>query len=126
MTTPYDHEAMWSKAKVFLNRAMDPGSGRSFDEQALWAKLETISRRVQGHRRSGGQIWDRWKTTDERDYDAARSALLVGPRRDSRRAAFSVAPYWGGQFSRGLAVVGRAAFAGSRLTESRCFRAVAL
>jgi len=34
---PYDHEALWSKAKVFLNRAMDPGPGRSFDEQALWA-----------------------------------------------------------------------------------------
>ena len=25
------------KAKVFLDRAMDPGPGRSFDEQALWA-----------------------------------------------------------------------------------------
>lgn len=37
MTAPYDHEALWSKAKVFLNRAMDPGPGRSFDEQALWA-----------------------------------------------------------------------------------------
>ena len=37
MITPYDHEALWSKAKVFLNRAMDPDSGRSFDEQALWA-----------------------------------------------------------------------------------------
>jgi hypothetical protein len=34
---PYDHEALWSKAKVFLNRAMDPDPGRSFDEQALWA-----------------------------------------------------------------------------------------
>jgi hypothetical protein len=34
---PYDHEALWTKAKVFLNRAMDPGSLRSFDEQALWA-----------------------------------------------------------------------------------------
>jgi hypothetical protein len=35
--TPYDHEALWSKSKVFLNRAMDPGDVRSFDEQALWA-----------------------------------------------------------------------------------------
>jgi len=34
---PYDHQALWSKAKVFLNRAMDPDPGRSFDEQALWA-----------------------------------------------------------------------------------------
>jgi hypothetical protein len=33
----YDHEALWSKAKLFLNRAMDPGPGRSFDEQAMWA-----------------------------------------------------------------------------------------
>jgi hypothetical protein len=34
---PYDHEALWSKAKVFLNRAMDPDPARSFDEQAFWA-----------------------------------------------------------------------------------------
>lgn len=37
MTAPYDHEALWIKAKVFLNRAMDEESIRSFDEQALWA-----------------------------------------------------------------------------------------
>lgn len=37
MIAPYDHEALWSKAQVFLNRAMDPEPGRSFDEQALWA-----------------------------------------------------------------------------------------
>jgi hypothetical protein len=37
MIAPYDHEALWSKAKVFLNRAMDPDPNRSFDEQALWA-----------------------------------------------------------------------------------------
>ena len=37
MTPPYDHEALWAKAKVFLNRAMDPDPGRAFDEQALWA-----------------------------------------------------------------------------------------
>ncbi|WP_316779942.1 hypothetical protein [Streptomyces sasae] len=38
MTSPFDHEALWIKAKLFLNRAMDDGS-RSFDEQALWAAL---------------------------------------------------------------------------------------
>ena len=37
MTSPYDHEALWTKAKVFLNRAMDPDQVRSFDERALWA-----------------------------------------------------------------------------------------
>ncbi len=37
MIAPYDHGALWSKAKVFLNRAMDPDPVRSFDEQALWA-----------------------------------------------------------------------------------------
>jgi hypothetical protein len=37
LIAPYDHQALWSKAKVFLNRAMDPDSGRAFDEQALWA-----------------------------------------------------------------------------------------
>lgn len=37
MIEPYDHEALWAKAKVFLNRAMDPGPERAFDEQALWA-----------------------------------------------------------------------------------------
>lgn len=46
MTAPYDHQALWSKAKVFLNRAMDPAPGRSFDEQALWASaaLELLAK----------------------------------------------------------------------------------
>ncbi|MGA4975255.1 hypothetical protein [Streptomyces cinereoruber] len=38
MTSPFDHEALWTKAKLFLNRAMDEDP-RSFDEQALWAAL---------------------------------------------------------------------------------------
>ncbi|MFI6803343.1 hypothetical protein [Streptosporangium canum] len=38
MTSPYDHEALWIKAKLFINRAMDDDF-RSFDEQALWAAL---------------------------------------------------------------------------------------
>lgn len=37
MIAPYDHVALWNKAKVFLNRAMDKEPERSFDEQALWA-----------------------------------------------------------------------------------------
>lgn len=38
MSNPFDHDALWTKAKLFLNRAMDQDS-RSFDEQALWAAL---------------------------------------------------------------------------------------
>ncbi|MFG1709778.1 hypothetical protein ACFLIM_42040 [Nonomuraea sp. M3C6] len=38
MIPPYDHEALWVKAKLFINRAMDDDA-RSFDEQALWASL---------------------------------------------------------------------------------------
>lgn len=38
MSRPFDHEALWTKAKLFLNRAMDDDP-RSFDEQALWAAL---------------------------------------------------------------------------------------
>lgn len=39
MTTPYDYEALWLKAKLFLNRAMDETIERPFDERALWASL---------------------------------------------------------------------------------------
>lgn len=39
MTAPYDHEALWLKAKMFLNRAMDEHEWRPFDERALWASL---------------------------------------------------------------------------------------
>lgn len=39
MIAPYDHEALWIKAKLFMNRAMDDDGVRSFDEQALWATL---------------------------------------------------------------------------------------
>ncbi|MFE6357501.1 hypothetical protein ACFVOO_32105 [Streptomyces rochei] len=38
MSNPFDHDALWTKAKLFLNRAMDDDF-RSFDEQALWAAL---------------------------------------------------------------------------------------
>ena len=45
MITPYDPIALWNKAKVFLNRAMDP-DGRAFDEQAFWASsaLELLAK----------------------------------------------------------------------------------
>ncbi|WP_418061429.1 hypothetical protein [Pimelobacter simplex] len=39
MTAPYDHHALWLKAKLFLNRAMDEHESRAFDERALWAAL---------------------------------------------------------------------------------------
>lgn len=39
MSAPYDYEALWLKAKLFLNRAMEEGEPRSFDERALWASL---------------------------------------------------------------------------------------
>jgi hypothetical protein len=35
----YDYEALWIKAKLFINRAMDGDGYRSFDEQSLWASL---------------------------------------------------------------------------------------
>jgi hypothetical protein len=46
VTAAYDHEALWAKAKVFLNRAMDPGPERSLDERALWASaaLELLAK----------------------------------------------------------------------------------
>lgn len=39
MPKPYDHEALWVKAKLFLNHAMDDDEPRTFDEKALWASL---------------------------------------------------------------------------------------
>lgn len=39
MSAPYDYDALWLKAKLFLNRGMDEGEPRSFDERALWASL---------------------------------------------------------------------------------------
>ncbi|OLT46447.1 hypothetical protein BJF87_22620 [Gordonia sp. CNJ-863] len=39
MIAPYDYEALWLKAKMFLNRAMDQKDSRPFDERALWATL---------------------------------------------------------------------------------------
>ncbi len=38
MIASYDSDALWLKAKLFLNHAMDQ-EDRSFDEQALWASL---------------------------------------------------------------------------------------
>src|SRR5215213_12010685 len=39
MTAPWDSEALWIKAKLFINYALDDGETRSFDERALWASL---------------------------------------------------------------------------------------
>lgn len=39
MTAPYDHDALWLKAKLFLSRGMDADDDRPFDERALWASL---------------------------------------------------------------------------------------
>ena len=39
MVAPYDHAALWVKAKLFINHAMDPDEPRTFDERALWASL---------------------------------------------------------------------------------------
>lgn len=39
MTAPYDYSALWLKAKLFFNHAMDEEEPRSFDERALWAAL---------------------------------------------------------------------------------------
>jgi len=35
----YNPDALWLKAKLFLNHAMDDDGARTFDEQALWAAL---------------------------------------------------------------------------------------
>jgi hypothetical protein len=35
MTAPWDSEALWMKARLFINRAMD--ADREFEEQAFWA-----------------------------------------------------------------------------------------
>lgn len=46
MTAPYDHEALWIKAKLFLNRAMDEAPNETFDESAFWASaaLELLAK----------------------------------------------------------------------------------
>ena len=38
MSKPWDPDALFLKAKLFVNHAMDE-EGRQFDEQALWASL---------------------------------------------------------------------------------------
>lgn len=39
MTAPYAEEALWDKARLFINLAMDTDQQRTFNEQALWASL---------------------------------------------------------------------------------------
>lgn len=39
MSDHYDAQALWLKAKLFLNHAMDDDVERDFDERALWAAL---------------------------------------------------------------------------------------
>jgi hypothetical protein len=39
MSDTYDADALWLKAKLFINHAMDDEEPRTFDERALWATL---------------------------------------------------------------------------------------
>jgi len=39
MNASWDPDALWMKAKLFINNALDPDEVRPFDEQALWASL---------------------------------------------------------------------------------------
>lgn len=39
MSDTYDADALWLKAKLFINHAMDDLEPRTFDERALWATL---------------------------------------------------------------------------------------
>lgn len=39
MTEPWDPGALWMKARLFINRAIEPADLVSFDERALWASL---------------------------------------------------------------------------------------
>lgn len=39
MSDVYDAEALWLKARLFINHALDPEEPRTFDERALWASL---------------------------------------------------------------------------------------
>lgn len=39
MTAPWDSDALWMKAKLFINLALEDAPHRTFDEQALWATL---------------------------------------------------------------------------------------
>jgi hypothetical protein len=39
LISSHDHEALWIKAKLFINRAMDDDESRTMDERCLWAAL---------------------------------------------------------------------------------------
>ena len=39
MNDTYDSDALWLKARLFINHAMDEAEPRTFDERALWASL---------------------------------------------------------------------------------------
>lgn len=39
MTPPWDPEALWMKARLFINYALEDGDRRPWDERALWASL---------------------------------------------------------------------------------------
>lgn len=39
MSDTFDPDALWLKARLFINHAMDSGEPRTYDERALWASL---------------------------------------------------------------------------------------
>ena len=37
--TPFDHDGLWNKAVLYINRATEPGDARTQEERMLWASL---------------------------------------------------------------------------------------
>lgn len=37
--TPFDHEGLWNKAQLFINRMAEPSGSRTEEERMLWASL---------------------------------------------------------------------------------------
>ena len=84
MSKPWDPDALFIKAKLFLNHAMDDDS-RQFDEQALWASLalELLAKAALA------------KVSPSGPRNAAASALMPPPSASSVRSADSTLAWVG-------------------------------
>ena len=73
---PFTKQPVMGKTKVDA-KDLDGQVSSYADEQKDWARMKAIAQRMDNHRGLGGQLADRFRTTDEKEYQAARAKLMA-------------------------------------------------
>jgi hypothetical protein len=74
---PFTKQPIFAKTKLKDEKGLQEELKTYRDEQRAWQQLRAIAKKMDGHKSASGQISERFKSTDEKEYERARAALLT-------------------------------------------------